>query len=141
MRLFLLIAWLGLFSWEDIRKKQVSLPAILLAAGCGVLCLILSGNPDWISVAAGAVPGAALAAGSAISRGKIGMGDAMVFLVSALYLGFRTNLLLFIAAMMISALYAMFLLISRRGTAGDSFPFLPCVLAAAVLLALKGETP
>ena len=139
MGTIVLIAWLGLFSWQDVRKKQIRLWAILLAAGCGVICPLLLGHPGWLSVAAGTLPGAALAVCSVISKGRIGMGDAAVFLVSALYLGFRANLHLLSGSMLISAVYAMVLLISRRGTTKDSFPFLPCVLAAAVLLALTGN--
>lgn len=127
-----LFIWILALSWQDIRKKEVS--TMLLLAGMGIaLCSIgiiigVKGEEGiLISKAAGMLFGGILIGVSKISKGQIGMGDAVVFTITGVVFGFWNNLFLLFYSLVLSAIYAGILLLKKKIHKKQSIAFLPFV--------------
>lgn len=130
---FSLIIWLLALSWQDMKKKEVSV--LLLGAGTAIalasIGVSLGMKPDvgiWISKGAGMLFGMMLIGLSKISKGGIGMGDAVVLTITGVMFGFWTNLCLFFYSLVLSAVYAGVLLMIKKIHKKQSIAFIPFIL-------------
>lgn len=107
----------------------------------------------WGRWAAGCLPGIALLGLGRLSRGGIGVGDGLFFLMSGLMLRLEENLLVLCAGILLSGLFSLAVLVRRQlkgerisggrggeeGEGGSSpvtIPFLPFVAVPGIWLAL-----
>lgn len=124
-----IILWimLGYYSWQDIRKKELTVKS--LVAGLVVSCMVAAIR-GWqagsIRVGTeGLLPGAALLALAMLSGGRLGIGDGIVLLIIGNMAGLEKSVLILLAAVMGAFAFSCILLIFFRKGKNDCFPFVP----------------
>ena len=131
MENFLIMSFLGINSWIDIQKKQISLVSVGFFMAVGILyeCVVQNKNPDvfW-----GLLPGAVLLGVSKLSREALGMGDALLMLVLGIYLGLEAALDVLLLALFLAAVWAGILIVVGKKGRNYAFPFVPFLLIGYV---------
>ena len=121
---------LTICSAEDIKKKKIGLNLILAFGILGILFHMLWRIQTIESVLLGMSVGVVLLFFSVLTGGKIGAGDAVLLIVTGIYLGLEQNLELFFCGLLLSSVWALTLLVMRKKSRKDSIPFVPFLLAA-----------
>lgn len=135
MQNYILLGLLVPCAAEDIRKKEVNVIYILLLGIVGVIVHLIAPNCSMSSILLGILPGIAMMAVSFFSKGGIGMGDGILLVVTGVYLGGINNLCLLLTALLMSAVWALGMLVLKRKTRKERVAFVPFLLAAyAVML-------
>lgn len=140
---FLLFFSISAFS--DLRRKKIPRWIFWLFLPPGLISFLLSllppekgGSLSLLLLPLSLLPGFLLLLLSHFSRSALGRGDAVFFLISALYLPLRSLLFLLFSAVLVSGLVGAMLLIrlrfQRRSARSLRFPFLPCLLPGLLLL-------
>ena len=131
MEHFLIMSFLGINSWIDIQKKQISLVSVGFFMAVGILyeCVVQNKNPDvfW-----GLLPGAVLLGVSKLSREALGMGDALLMLVLGIYLGLEAALDVLLLALFLADVWAGILIVVGKKGRNYAFPFVPFLLIGYV---------
>ncbi len=135
--------FLGLFlfisSVTDIRSREVK-PAVLAVFGIIAVILYTVTVPVGLfEEAAGIIIGLTFVALSLITEGKIGLGDGLLMTVTGLYLGGRQNAFLIMTAMLLSALFSVIFLLTKRGNRKTRFAFVPFVFASFLIRMTAGR--
>ena len=126
----IILCMLAVNSISDIRKKEILfLPTVVWAAG-GVVYDIASGR-DAMFIICGLIPGALLAALSAVSRQAVGAGDAVVVSAAGIWGGWRIAFLSLLIAFCVQTTFSAVYRIA--GGRGKELPFVPSLCAAYVL--------
>lgn len=86
-------------------------------------------------VLTGAIVLALLSAGSLLSKGKFGLGDAKLLGVTAAFTGIGYLFQMMFFGMIAAFFYCIFLLVTKRATVKSEFPFVP-FLAIGILFEL-----
>ena len=121
------LAFLGINNWKDIRKKEISVPAIGLFAIWGIARAFLNENIclEWL----GALSlGILLIALSIISKGEIGMGDGMVLSALGTVLTFSQLLSVLMLGLLCCGISGFFLLAMGKISKKTEIPFVPFLL-------------
>lgn len=121
---------LALCSAEDIKKKRIRLNPLLAFGILGIFFHMLWRMQSIGDLLLGMTVGVLLLFLSVLTGGKIGMGDAVLLIVTGIYLGLRQNLELFFYGLLMCSMWALGLLILRKKSRKDSIPFVPFLLAA-----------
>lgn len=121
---------LALCSAEDIKKKRIRLNPLLAFGILGIFFHMLWRMQSIGDLLLGMTVGVVLLFLSVLTGGKIGMGDAVLLIVTGIYLGLRQNLELFFYGLIMCSMWALGLLILRKKSRKDSIPFVPFLLAA-----------
>ena len=154
---------------QDFRERQVSVPLLLVGAGMGILGVCLM-TGEWyenwtetgidaervdllvklaemqvVRVGKAAGIGVILLILAKLTRGAIGSGDGLFFLMSACYWDWKDLMVLFLGALAVSSVWGMILLMKRQWSRGgihagktkETIPFLTCCLVPGVFLAWK----
>ena len=100
-----LLGTLGLHSIEEKKKKKITVNLTLISAILGVLLHLLFQNQSIFMMLTGMLSGAAVLAAAYLTKGKIGIGDGMVFMLTGLYLGLKENLLLMLISFSAAGLF------------------------------------
>lgn len=128
------VGMLAICAAEDIRKKQIHLNLILAFGIVGVVFHMLWQMQTIENVLFGMGVGGALLLLSVLTRGKIGIGDGILLVVTGIYLGLEQNLELLVCSLFICAVYALFLLAMRKRSRKDTVAFVPFVLISYVCM-------
>lgn len=129
------LSFLSVNSFQDIRKRQVYLSAIVVYGLLGVLYILL--HRDHLAVLLlGAVPGILLMCVGKISGGALGMGDGLAVMISGIYMGIWKTLEFTALSLLLAAVWAGFLMFVKKKGRKASFPFVPFMLAAYAVLCL-----
>ena len=121
---------LALCSAEDIRRSRIRLNPLLAFGILGIFLHMLWRMQSIEDLLMGMTVGVALLFVSVLTGGKIGVGDAVLLMVTGIYLGLRQNLELFLYGLFLCSLWALGLLILRKKNRKDSVPFVPFLRAA-----------
>lgn len=123
-------------AWLDLRKKEIPvIPGIICAAV--VVLLQLLGRNTWIEWLPGICTGLLLWGVSRLSRGAVGEGDALVFAVVGVSLGFMASLEVLMLSLFFAAAAGIALMAFRRVGRRYRMPFIPFTAAAyGILLCL-----
>lgn len=114
---------------SDIRRKQIPLlPGIICAVV--VTALQIYGNTEVTEWVSGILIGVFLYAACIASRGQIGRGDAFVYLITGLALGFAVNLELLLISLIFASVAALYLLVIKRTSGKYKIPFVPFTAVA-----------
>lgn len=121
--------YLAVMAVIDHRHREIP---VAPGAACMVfiaLAQFVAGTPagEWLP---GAGIGIFLFVISRLSRGGVGSGDALVYLVTGLALGFPRNLELLILSLVLAALTGLVLLVFRRVGRKHEMPFVPFTAVA-----------
>ena len=121
------LAFLGINSWKDIRKREVSLLATGIFAVIGIINALWHGTIFWEWI--GAVGfGTALIALSVVSKGAVGMGDGLVLAALGTVLTFGELLGVFMMGLLCCSVWGIILLILPRTGRKTEIPFVPFLL-------------
>lgn len=133
-----LLGMLGTLSVEDVRSKKLNV-IILSAFGIlGVILHMIYQKGEYLSLLGGVGVGFAMGVVSLLSRGRVGMGDALALIVTGIFLGGRGNLTLFLVSQILAACMALFLIIVRKKGKDYEMPFLPFLLVSYVGMLAAG---
>ena len=122
----------------DLRERKIyQLPCCLYMAAAFALHMILEGKRGLAVSAAGTGAGLILFATARISHQAIGYGDCLILAACGSMTGLQEALILLFLALLGASAWAVGILIFRKAGRKDSFPFVPFLLAAQILL-LKG---
>ncbi len=129
-QMIILGGYLLTMAFWDVYKKEIHLgvtaAAGLLLAGMQIY-FVLGGEMSWYHAFSGAFAGVLLMGVSVVSRGSIGMGDGIVFLLCGVVLGVYEALVLLFLALCLSATAGVGLLIVKKVGGNASLPFVPFV--------------
>lgn len=128
----ILLGMLGIESFEDIRSRRLGVLLLCAFGICGAVCHMIFQRGEYQSLLGGIAIGAAMIVLSLLSRGRVGLGDGLVLLVTGIFLGFEQNLLLFTVSQVLTACYALFLLVIRKKGRHYEIPFIPFLLVSYV---------
>ena len=121
---------LTLCSAEDIKKKQIRLNSVLIFGILGIFFHMLWRMQSIENLLLGMSVGVVLLFLSVLTGGRIGAGDAVLLIVTGIYLGLEQNLELFFCGLLLCSMWSLGLLVMRKKSRKDSVPFVPFLLAA-----------
>lgn len=130
-----IFSFLGINSYLDVKKGQISLCLTAAYFLLGVLYVLLNGK-QWELFLMGVIPGILLLCIGKASRGALGLGDGMIVLVCGIYLGIWRVIEWVTIGLFMAAIWAGVLMIVRKKNRRASFPFVPFLLAAYSMLCM-----
>lgn len=128
---------------SDLKTKQISLRWSKWMLAAGVLLRL----PEMVSISAGlsigflaglfldALPGIVCILFSCLSKGKMGMGDGLMILVTGIFLGAEKTVQITWRAFLFGACYAAALLLKGKSRQQE-FAFAPCLFLAFLTIVL-----
>ena len=96
----------------------------------GIIYVIKIGDYDNLSRYTGSSVGLLFLGFSFLSHEAIGKGDALLFIILGWFLGMYQIIFLLFVAFMFSGVFAMFLLLIKKGNYKTSIPFMPFLYIA-----------
>lgn len=123
------LSFLGINSYFDIRKREISLRVAAAYMILGVFYLFLHRQRLPLFLA-GVLPGLLLLCIGKVSGGALGLGDGLIVLVAGLYMGIWKTLEFITVAVLLAAVWAGILMFGKKRGGKASFPFVPFLLAA-----------
>lgn len=120
-------------AYEDCKEKEINFYMPLIGALAGIILHLLYWEKTLLDILLGITVGIVLLLVAVISNGGIGMGDGIMLMVSGIFLGFWENIALFMMALGMISITALFLIVIKRKGKNYRLPFLPFLLAAYLL--------
>lgn len=130
-----IIAILLITAIQDIRTKTISLWLIVMGMII-VLVYTIYLRVNFLIPIGGILVGVLVVIISIATKGKIGMGDGLILMVTGINLGFWRNLEMFLYSLCIAAIISIILLIFKKVKKKDSLPFVPFILAGYILIVI-----
>lgn len=130
----ILLGLLGVFAYQDWKKKKVSVYLLLVSGIVGLLCHLYSREIGMGDMMLGAAIGLALLFCGLVTGEKIGYGDGAMLMVSGIFLGFSANLELLLISLLLLEMAALFLVVVKRKGRRYRIPFIPFLLAGYLYL-------
>lgn len=125
----LLFGFLAICSVEDIKRKQLKLWVILTFGIVGMIIHLLTFQTSIMEIAGGILIGLIVMLISILTKESIGMGDALLLMVTGMYLGAKQNILMLFIGIFLSGLFALVLMFTRKKQRKDEMPFVPFLFA------------
>lgn len=120
------------FSISDIKKKSINLVAVGILFLIMIAACVLS-RKDVTEMIMGILPGGVIAILSFASKGKIGIGDGLVFLTIGIWTGPEKTLSIMFISLVLSALTGIILLLLKKATRKTALPFVPFIYTGYAL--------
>ncbi len=136
MEVFGLFCLYGLAAYEDIRTRQIRLLEIVVFGVAGIIMNLVFKPYPVISVLGGVLIGVLMYIFSIISHEKIGKGDALIVMVTGLYLGFMNTVIVVWVSSIMAAIIGGLYLKGKHKRLNLELPFVPFLLSAYCLLYL-----
>ncbi len=127
MREFCVLVFLGLNSWMDIKKREISLVLAAMLAAAGMIWTVYRGTVS-IERLLPIMTGVCFLGISVITGGSMGMGDGWILLALGTVLMPEEFFSMLFAAMLISAAWAGILLWLFRKKGNTEIPFVPFLM-------------
>ncbi len=124
-------------SFEDIRKKTIPVIPMMFWGIAGVIMHLYYGRLELISMVSGMLPGLVAYILSIVSREKIGKGDAILLIVTGVYMGFWANIMMLWTGLIIAAIAGVMMLVFFKKSRGYELPFVPFLFAGFLLVMLS----
>ena len=128
--LFILLIPCGIY---DLRTRLIPVWYVGIFAGLAVLYHLLLSNGFFLQMMTGAALGLLFAMVSRISKGALGMGDALVITALGLWCGIRDGITLILFAFILSGICSGIWMLVRKKNRKDSLPFVPFLLLSCVV--------
>ena len=132
--------FLGICSWQDIRKKQVSvklLNCFMAAALLMGIWNVLENRAAWWEIPAGILPGGILFIYSRLTEGKLGEADGWVVAAMGVLQQWRRCTGILMMACFLVFIYSAFLLVLKKGSRKTQIPFIPFLAGGFILLWIR----
>jgi len=128
IKYIILICLLGVCSYTDIEKKEISLSFISVFLGIEIIYLLIFEREAIWQQGCGIIVGLAVLIYSKISEGAIGEGDGYLLVATGLMLGWRDNIVLLIGALILAGSFSLFLFLFKKVNKKKEIPFAPFLL-------------
>lgn len=132
----IVIIYLLVLSLEDIWKKELPLWQIFLGTLGAVIVAIMQWNGGMKAVGEfvlSLIPAAVLLGAAWVSEEQIGYGDGLLMFPLGILLGVQKALCVLLWALLLAAVYALFLVAVYSRRKHMSVPFVPFLLAGYLL--------
>ncbi len=137
MEQFGLVLFYGITAFDDIRTKQVRTVELIIFAVIGMVLNVINKDVNFFNILSAVAVGASLAAVSVLTKGRLGMGDALIIAVSGLYLGFINTLTLVWLSSIMAAGYGLIYLRKCDNKRNIELPFVPFLLLAYMVMLIR----
>lgn len=125
-------------SVTDLKSRKIYKTAAAGYLALAVLGHIAGRTATFAQMALSLLPGLFCLVVSWISRQGLGYGDSVLALGCGLSLGLSSGVATLFLAFFLSGLWAMFLLVRRKAERKKEFPFVPFLLAGALIQWIGG---
>lgn len=122
-----ILIFLGINSWIDIRKREISLLLTGTFAAFAVFCLLCRGDFSvkmFLPVGMGLL----FVGMSIATAGAVGMGDGLVMIALAVAMDTEEFFIMLLCALAFSAVWAGILLVPLQKNRHTQIPFIPFLL-------------
>lgn len=123
-----------LFAWTDHRRQEVLLLPLIGAGIVGLIMHVWMQEQSVFGLLAGGAIGVFLLFYGRMTGESVGYGDGCLFIMTGIFLGFWRNLELLVIASLLAACYAGYLVVAKKKTKGERFPFVPFVWISSLFL-------
>ncbi len=123
-----LICFYGLATWDDVRSKKVRVIEIIIFGIVGLIIDFSIRPYSFLSILGGVMVGLMVYLFSVLTKEKIGKGDALVVIVTGLYLGFQNTLLLVWLSTILAAVIGSIIIRKNNVNTDFEIPFVPFLL-------------
>lgn len=133
MEKLLIIGFLILASWSDIKRREISTSLIIVFGIIGIVLFFIQNRQSFYSLMCGLLIGVLVILLSCITHGEIGIGDGLILIDTGVYLGGFMNLELLIGGLLLSALFSCLVFIFKKNIKQE-IPFVPFLLISYLIL-------
>lgn len=127
-----LLIWLFLCSWQDLRRQEIN----LLLIGVGFIFLfilsLIEGELYLWERAIGVSLGMILILLNKITRGQIGLGDGLILSVTGITMGYYINSILLIYSLFIAAIFSILYMSIKKVDKKKTIPYIPFVFIVSI---------
>ena len=109
----------------DLKTKSVKIALLISFAAAGAVFYCVVRPVSIYDEIAGIIVGGVFVIIWFVTGGKLGLGDALLMIVTGIYLGGRKNVVLIMGAMFMAAIYSAFILIFRKADRKKEIAFIP----------------
>ena len=134
MREIGLILLYGLTSFDDLKTKQVRVFEIVSFGILGIVLNVISPMNSIYSIIGAILVGVVLYIFSVFSKEKIGMGDAMIVMVSGLYLGFTNVMILLWISSLLALIVGLITMKKFKVDSSYEIPFVPFLMSGFLIM-------
>lgn len=127
--IFIVGIYLVIMAVTDRRTKKIPVIPGIVCMALVALAQVVDGR-EWKSWIPGLLVGIFMYAVSRLSRGQVGTGDALVYFVTGLALGFMRNVELLMISLFLASIVALVLVVVRRVGKHYTLPFIPFTAVA-----------
>lgn len=121
----MLMSYLIMAAYVDIKRKMVSVKLAVLAAASGIVLYFLEPQMEIAEWLAGFLPAALLFLTAWGTKQAIGFGDGCVLGVIGVYTGFWGSIGSLMLGLLLSCPVSLFLLICKKADRKQAIPFVP----------------
>lgn len=129
-----LVCLYGITAFDDYRTKHIKLMELIIFAVIGICFDIVYTKYALASILGGVGVGVAMYIFSIMSKEKIGKGDALLVMVTGLYLGFMNTVVLVWLSSVLAALVGLVLIRKYDNKTDKEMPFVPFILLAYLIM-------
>ena len=134
MREIGLILLYGLTSFDDLKTKQVRVFEIVSFGILGIVLNVISPMNSIYSIIGAILVGVVLYIFSVFSKEKIGKGDAMIVMVSGLYLGFTNVMILLWISSLLALIVGLITMKKLKVDSSYEIPFVPFLMSGFLIM-------
>lgn len=134
MEVFGLVCMYCMTAFDDLKDRQIKVRDILIFGVVGIIINLVYRPHDLMSVMGGVMIGFLVYLFSVLSKEKIGKGDALLIIVTGLYLGFTDTLVVLWVSTVLAAIVGTIYVKKRRIEIDIEMPFVPFLLVGYLLL-------
>ncbi len=136
MEVICMIVMLLHMSVEDIRKRTVPVIPMMIWGMAGVLIHLYNGRISYVSMLGGLIPGIVVYVLSILTHEKIGKGDAILLVVTGIYMGFWGNIFMLWIGMIMAAVGGVISMTFFKKGKNYELPFVPFLFAGFLMIVL-----
>lgn len=129
----ILLVFLFFCAVWDLKNKAIPVWLCLTGTAVVISTEFLSGKMNMAEIIGGVLIESFLLAVCKVTKGQIGPGDGIVFIITGISLGTQGNLLLLTGSLMLMFLYSAFFVCLKKINLKTRLPFLPFVFGAYIL--------
>lgn len=127
---------LGFLSWEDVRRRKLSLRILILGGGAALIYQLFCGTDSLGEIALGGSVGVCFLIIGKVTGEKIGYGDGITILILGIYLGIWELLEVLAGTFFLLAVTGMICLVGKRFSRKQTLPFCPFLTAGYMIFLL-----
>lgn len=119
-----MLVFLGWNAWKDWKKREISLLSVVIFGAAGLIWGLADHSLGIQNLFLEGI-GVLFLLLSIFTKGKIGMGDAWILLTAGILTGLRDYLRMLVLGLLLTSLWAGYLLAVKKEKRDTEIPFLP----------------